>query len=361
MRSPYGTHRLLVLAAALTLAACDRHHQDEPPAPVRPVLSLVVQPTERRVDRSFTGTVEPRYQAELGFQMTGRMISRDVNVGDVVHKGQQLATLDPVVARLALTSTEADRANAQAQLTNAAATLLRQQALIKTESVSQAQLDAAVAARDTAQAKFNQTEASLAKVKEQLGYTVLTSDHDGIVARWSAEVGQVVSLSQTVVTIARPDQRDAVLDVSDDLLDRFPVGARFSVHLLADDGVTAPGEVREIAPQSDAATLTRRIRLTLTDPGVAFRLGTTIRVSLAQTAGAQIVLPDVAILTEGQQTTVWLVGADGTVSPRPVTLGARTAEGVTVTAGLAAGERVVVAGVHSLSKGQAVKSSASEP
>ena len=92
-----------------------------------------------------------------------------------------------------MVSAQADLANAQAVLVNAAATFGRQQELIKTGSTAQAQLDAATATRDSAQARVNQVTAALQKAQEQLGYAVLKSDYDGVVASWSAEVGQVVA------------------------------------------------------------------------------------------------------------------------------------------------------------------------
>ena len=355
MSRPIHVATVAALVLAFLVGGCDRRKQEEPPPPIRPVLSLVVAPATQGAERRFTGMVEARYQAQLGFQTTGRMISRDANVGDRVSKGQQLATLDPVVARLALTSAQADLANAEAQLTNAAATSARQQELAKTQSVSQAQVESAVASRDTAQAKVDQAKASLQKAQEQVGYTTLTSDYDGVIANWNVEVGQVVSQSQSVVTVARPDPRDAVFDVPDDLLARFTQGAPFEVRLLADESLTVSGEVREIAPQSDAATRTRRIRLTMIDPAEAFRLGTTVRLALANTEAPAIELPRSAVLDRDGKTSVWLVAPEGKAMSRPVALGVARGAMVTVTAGLAPGDRVITAGVHSLSEGQPVK------
>jgi RND family efflux transporter MFP subunit len=316
---------------------------------------MLIEPRTSQSFGPFTGTVEPRYQTTLGFQTPGRLVSRDANVGDVVTKGQKLASLDPTVARLALASAQADLANAQAQLTNASATEARQRALIKTDSVSQAQVDSAVAAEDTARAKLNQAQASLVKAKEQLGYTELNSDYDGVITNWAVEVGQVVTPGQTVVTVARSEIRDAVFDIPDDLLANTQPGTAFSVALLSSSAAAATGKVREVAPQSDAATRTRRIRLTLTDPPAAFRLGTTVTMTLARGEPSVIDVPDSAIVQKDGRTSVWLVTPDKIVRPRPVELGVRHDKFVTVTSGLAQGERVITAGVHSLSDGQSVK------
>lgn len=355
MRRPPAAAPAAVLLAALALAACDRKGGDEAPPPVRPALSLVVRPAARNAVRSLTGTVEPRYQSQLGFQATGRMTSRDVNVGDRVAKGQRLATLDPTVPRLAVQSAKADLANAQAALVNAEAGNRRQQELIKTDSVSQAQVDSAQAARDTAAARVRQAEASLQKAQEQLGYTVLSCGYDGVVASWTAEVGQVVTSGQTVVTVARPDARDGVFDVPDDLVERFAPGARFTVALLADPAVTASATAREVSPMSDAATRTRRVRLTLEGAGEAFRLGTIVTTAVAGAPGPSVVtVPDTAVLERDGGSVVWIIGPDGRLAARPVALGPARDGAVPVLSGLAEGDRVLTAGVHSVTDGQAV-------
>lgn len=344
-----------ILGAALLLSACDKKDEAEAPPVLRPALSLLVKPVIQGAVRNFTGSVQPRYQAQLGFQTTGRMTSRDLNVGDPVSMGQQLATLDPTLLRLALVSSKADLANSRAALVNAEATNKRQQELIKTGSVSQAQVDAAVAARDTAEAKVKQAQANLQKAQEQFSYTTLKSGYDGVIASWNAEIGQIVSTGQTVVTVARPDARDAVFDVSDDLVERFNPGARFTVALLADPTVTVNATSREVAPMADAATRTRRVRLTLDDAGEAFRLGTVVTTALSEPASSTIEVPSTAILEKDGKPSVWLIGQDGRLSLRAVSLGPNGGDTVAVMSGLAPGDRVLTAGVHSVSAGQTVK------
>ena len=343
-------------AAAALLGGCERKPA-EAAAPVRPALTVVVEPAAPPAERRFTGTVAPRYEAKLGFQATGRMTARNVDVGDRVVQGRMLATLDPTVLRLAVVGSKADLANARAALVNAKATNDRQQELIRTGSVSQAQVDAALAARDTAQAKVGQAQASLQKAEEQLGYASLRSGYDGVVESWTAEVGQVVAAGQAVVTVARPDLRDAVFDVPDDRVARFAAGRAFTVALLADPAVSAQATVREIAPQSDQLTRTRRVRLTLEAAPAAFRLGTTVTLGLVEAVPgpARIVLPAGAAVERDGATTVWTVDPQNRLRARAVTLGERDPGTVTVATGLAAGDRVLIAGAHSATEGQAVK------
>lgn len=347
-----GAACLFFIACSLALSGCEKKASEAPV--IRPVLSMVVQQASR-TSESFTGTVQPRYQAELGFQTMGRMNSRDVNVGDIVAKGQKLGSLDPIVARLAVVSAQADIVNSRAVLVNAEATLERKRALAKTGSGTQADLDAATASEQTAQARVTQAEASLQKAVEQLGYTTLNSNYDGVVVSWSAEVGQVVSLGQTVVTIARPEVREGVFDIPDDRTDRFPPGSTFRVSLLVRDNISARATVREIAPQSDSTTRTRRVRFTLEDPPEAFRLGTTIRLAAVRQEKTPIEIPLGALLTLNGHDNVWVVSPDSKTMLRPVTVGMRNADRASITFGLTPGDRVITAGVHSLSEGQSIK------
>ena len=345
----------IVGTTLLALAACKPAEEAKAP-PVRPVLYAVAKPIEAVRFGPFAGTVEPRYQSQLGFQIGGRVVARDVTVGDLVKKGQRLAALDTVVPRFALTRAEADVADAKAQAENAAATEARTRRLMEGGNVTQAQLDGTVANRDTAQARLTQAQASLQKARDQIGYTELHADFDGVVTQRNAEIGQDLSAGQTVVTVARPEVREAVVDIPDDLVAAMPKDGRFTVALQSAPAVTAVGTVRETAPFADSSTRTRRIRMSLENPPRAFRLGATITVSLVRKVAPRFVLPATAILSANGRDAVWIVNAAGDAAKRvPVTVTDRRGDYVGVESGLSAGDRVVVAGVHSLVEGQAIR------
>lgn len=348
----------LVTAA---LAGCNGHGEEGgEAAAVRPVLTQVVAPKDSITFGPFAGTIEPRYQAQLGFQIPGRMVARDVTVGDLVTRGQRLAALDTIVTRFDLTRAEADLADAKAQAENAEAAESRTRRLMSGNAVSQATLDQAVAKRETARARVDQAMASLQKARDQMGYTELKAEFDGVVTQRLAEVGQVLSAGQGVVTVARPDVREAVVDIPEAHAGALPADGVFTVALQSAPELTARGRVREIAPLAESGTRSKRIRITLDDPGPAFRLGATINVSLMRKVPPTVRLPASALLEDGARRSVWVVSPDGkSVSRRDVTVAAARDNAddgrVAVVDGLKAGERVVVAGVHVLKEGQAVR------
>ena len=87
--------------AACVLASCQQEQDAVEPEIVRPVLSTVVKIQPVQI-RGFAGKVEPRYETQLGFRTLGRIVRRDVSVGDQVANGQELAAIDPLALELAV-------------------------------------------------------------------------------------------------------------------------------------------------------------------------------------------------------------------------------------------------------------------
>ncbi|RVA79012.1 biotin/lipoyl-binding protein, partial [Mesorhizobium sp. M7A.F.Ca.CA.001.11.2.1] len=115
-RTPRILLGVLMLGA---LASCSRS-EEKPPEIIRPVLSMVIEPRTTQVF-GFAGSVEPQVSADLAFRLLGRVVSRDVQVGDIVSKGTTIAALDPTALELSLQAAKAELSNAEAQFANAAA------------------------------------------------------------------------------------------------------------------------------------------------------------------------------------------------------------------------------------------------
>ncbi|GLH81456.1 hemolysin secretion protein D [Bradyrhizobium sp. SSBR45G] len=344
---------ILPLVPLAVLAGCNE--KAAAPDPVRPVLSMKVEPQAAN-GSTVTGTIEPRFKADLSFRVLGRLIARPVYVGDMVKQGQVVAAIDPAALELAVRASAAEVSRSQAQLTNATGTEGRQRTLLETEATTKATLESAEQSRAAAQASVIKAQANLAKAREQLGYAQLKADFAGIVTAVGAEVGQVVSPGVSVVTVARPDIREAVIDVGDDIAGGLQAGTPFTVRPQVDPAVAVAGRVREIAPRADATTRTRRIRITLDNPPEIMRLGTTVAATLDTEQKTVIRLPRSAILTDNDKSFVWLVDDAGkTVKRQQITIATNEDGSVRVTGGLEAGQRVVTAGVNSLKDGQSVR------
>ncbi|VEF06801.1 multidrug RND transporter, membrane fusion protein [Pseudomonas fluorescens] len=346
--------RLGLLCMTLLLSACSE--KEKPPEPVRPVLSVTVKALNEESLGRFAGSIQARYESNTGFRVGGRIASRNVDVGAEVQKGTLLATLDPSDQQNQLRSAQGDLARVQAQLINAQANARRQQALFDRGVGAQAQLDVANTDLKTTQASLDQARAAVNQSKDQLAYTELRSDHKAVVTAWNAEAGQVVTAGQQVVTLAQPDIKEAVIDLPDSLVDQIPSDVVFSVAAQLDPSINTTAIIREIEPQAQSATRTRRARLTLTDTPDGFRLGTAISVTLSSAIKPRIELPLTALQEVDGKARVWVIDTQSkTVSPRDVSVISRTDSSVVLAGGVQNGERVVSAGVNSLKPGQSVK------
>ena len=304
---------------------------------------------------NITGTVEPRYKTDLSFRVEGRLTARPVNVGDLVVKGQTVAAIDPASLQLDVDSAIADVAKSKAHLTNAIAKEERQRTLITGYTTTKATLENVEQARANAQALLVRAQANLTKAHEELGYAQLKSEFAGVVTAVGGQVGQVVSRGQTVVRVARPDIREAVVDIGPDFPVPLRTGLPFTVSLQLNPATHVEGQVREIGPQADSATRTRRVRITLNNPPDTFRLGTTVTATVSDGQNSMLRVPASAILANDGETFVWTVDPSArTVSLHKIAI-APDEEGICVTAGLSAGARVVTAGIHSLIEGQQVR------
>ena len=347
---------MLALGAAVpVLSACGK--EEEPPPVVRPVLSVVAKRAdERRL--VFTGLIQARYETDRGFQVLGRIVARHVNVGDIVRSGQKLAENEALTYQLAVRSSEAELARAKSEYDRVRAARGRTSTLVSGQIAPRADLDNADQQLEAATASVRQAEANLAKSRENLRYTTLVADTDGVVTAIYADIGQMASPGMRVMTVARTDIREAAVDLPEDVVRTIKPGAAVEVSLLADPSIRTPAKVREIAPQADAATRTRRVRATLEKSEDPFRLGATVNVSvtpLAQEGRSVLEVPETAILERDGKTSVWVVDAGAkTVKGAVVDIEGRERGFALVRSGLESGARVVVAGVRGLKEGQQI-------
>lgn len=354
----YDLHISLPLAAVLTLLSGCGQSSPVDEGGSRPVKSVTTK-AEQSASLSFTGIVQARMETELGFRTLGRVLSRKVDVGDLVRKGDVLAEIDPLALQLAVSSAEADLRNAAAQLQNAELTEKRKRALASLNTGSVADLELAEQGLISAQAGLAKARASLDKAREQLRYAQLKAEFDGVVTATSAEVGQIVTTGQPVLKLARLGQRDVVVDIPEAQLVSLRPGSRFNVALQLDEALRTSGILREIGPEADTETRTHRLKIAVDGAPEVFRLGSVVTVAaVSEQPESTIVVPTSAIVEKDGTDNVWVIDpTKHTVSLRPVRFETKPAGTLRarIASGLLEGEVVAVAGVNELSEGQKVR------
>ena len=161
--------------------------------------------------REFVGVVRARYETDLGFRVAGKIVSRVVNVGDRVKVGDVVARLDPQDLKLQVESAEAEFAAATSSLHQAASDLERYTTLKTRGWASIADFDRKKAAKDEAEGRLERAKRSLDLAHNQLDYSDLKADADGVITATLAEPGQVVAIGQPVVRLAHRGEKEAVV------------------------------------------------------------------------------------------------------------------------------------------------------
>jgi cobalt-zinc-cadmium efflux system membrane fusion protein len=280
--------------------------------------------------------------------LTGRLIALKVRLGDIVRRGQVLALI-----------ASPDLAQADADLDKAVdAKRLADRALLRARGVNEA---GANASRDLEQAQSNAAQADAEAVRAQarlhaLGATgenghalVLTAPISGSVTALNASAGTFLNdPTAALMTIANLDQVWVTINVPETLAGAVAKGQTADVSLAAWPGQVRHGAVAFVSPVLDPDTRRAKARIAFAnaDGHLKPNMYASVRLAAAQTgtSSAQASVPASALLMNNDAVTVFVEVAPWTFVRRAVETGAESDDAVRITAGLKAGERIVVRG-----------------
>ncbi len=354
---PSGLGRLAIpmALAVLPLGACSK--KEEPAPVVRPVRSVIVEEHEIGDPIVVTGHLRARDEVNLAFRISGRLIKRSLDVGDMVRAGQTVALLDAEVERNARNAARADLAAARAALEQSEAFDRRQKQLLTDRVISPNEYDLASRDLKTASARMDAAAAQLKSAEEQLGFTELKSEAAGVITQKGAEPGEVVQAGQMILKVAQQCGRDAVFNMpAQAIRDGLSLGEQVEVWLADNQSIRAAGRIREISPQADPVTRNYQVKVELVDPPSGMLLGATVVGRVQLKAESLIEIPSSTLTMFDDKPAVWVVDPnDRRVHRREIAVARYAPDSVIVKGGLKSGETVVTAGVQTLHEGQTVK------
>jgi RND family efflux transporter MFP subunit len=345
---------LVALGVSLVLAACQAETAPAPKSE-RPVQVQRVTFETKGAVREFVGVVRARYETDLAFRVGGKIIARAVNVGDHVRAGKMIARLDPQDLRLQVESAEAELIAATSSLAQAAAELQRYTTLKSRGFAAIAEFDRKKAAYEEAKGRLARAQRALDLARNQLGYSELRANADGVITAALAEPGQVVAIGQPVARLAHSSEKEAAIAVPETWLNDVRK-AKAKVHLWSERGRSFDARLRELAPQADPVTRTYAARFTIIDAGESVALGMTAKVTLTRVIKTPVAeLPLSAVLSRGAGPSVYVVKSAGELTLRPVTIASFNEDVALITGGISAGDKVVTLGVQKLEPGLKVR------
>lgn len=374
--------RLLVGAAVLLCAMVAAYAWLAPePPPTLEVAPVVRGDIEQVVEA--TGTLKPSRLVSVGAQVSGRIETLHVKLGDKVKAGDLIAEIDSRTQRNTLQSAQAAQRSARANRDALAAdlrqhelTLQRQQRLVASQLVARADFDAARTRVDATREQVaaldgeivqRQTDVDVAQTN--LEYTRITAPTDGTVLAVVARQGQTVNAVQsapTIVMLGNQDVMTVYAEISEADVVHTTLGQEAFFTILGDTGRRYSSTLRDIAPAPES--IINEDTSSLASPALSAGGSRTAmyyngqfdvdnadgRLRSYMTAQVRIVLgrasnvltiPSAALgprAGDGSYT-VQVRGADGHPAPRRITTGLDDQIQVEIRSGLEEGEQVVLA------------------
>ncbi|MBV9739675.1 MAG: efflux RND transporter periplasmic adaptor subunit [Hyphomicrobiales bacterium] len=360
---------IVILAALLSLSACNENHYVAPPAPKVTVAHPLRQEITRYLETS--GNLASVNSTNLVARVAGFVQEVKFKDGETVKAGQPLFVVEPQPYEIALEQAKAAEASADATVTQAQADYARQTQLQRQDFASKATLESSTATRDSALAVQRQKEADTKQAEINLGYTQVKAPFDGIVTARQVSVGELVGMGSPTVlaTVVQLDPIYVNFNVSEQDVVRLRAGIRergtteaelrkmtIEVGLVNETGYPHKGTLDYAYPGVTSSTGTLAVRGVLPNPDRILLPGyfVRIRVPLSKEPDTLLV-PDMAIGNDQGGRYVLLVGKDGIVEQRKIEIGETRGDLRIVTQGLSADDSVIVSGVARAVPGQKVE------
>ena len=367
-----------LIALSVLTAGCSQKAstQQQPVA----VATLTMRGHPLSITEEYPAQLEASNTVEIRPQVSG-ILQRQVGLeGSLMHQGDVLFEIDPQPFIAALGQAQAGLAQAHAAQAQAIRDLARARPLSQIDAVSERELDAAIAANDSAGAQVKAAEAAVQTAQLNLGYAKVRSPIDGTMSRALIRLGGVVTAYTTLLTtVYQTDPMWANFSVGEQRMLQIqrelgramnqgnPSERQFKLLLADGSEYTVPAKLNFVDAAVDTRTDTLALRLTVPNPDGLLKAGQYVRVQVATAVQPNTLLvPQRAVQVLQDKNFVWIVDKDGKAQMRDVHMGPQQGNYWIVEQGLVPGDVVIVDGTQKLKpdlpvKGQPLPEDDSEP
>jgi membrane fusion protein, multidrug efflux system len=335
-------YAMVTVLAAFWLAGCSRQGPQAagggfqmPPLPVQ---TATVAVDTLINEYSVVGTLQAAEDITVVAEIGARVTALPFREGQPIARGALIAQLDD-------TELAADVQRAEAVVEQRQASYDRIRTVAEQGAGTPQGLDDADAALKVAQAELAQARARLAKTR-------ITAPFPGITGARRVSVGAWLAPGTAITELARIDELRVNFAAPERMLASLRQGSAVTITTTAYPDRPLEGHIDVVDPQLDPATRAARIMARLANPDRLLRPGMSANVAVVLESRLQaLTVPSEAVFVQAGQSMVYVVQADSTVAPRPVSLGLRESRAVEVLSGLAPGDLVVTAGHQKLFPG----------
>jgi RND family efflux transporter MFP subunit len=355
---------ILVSAISLLSIACSTE-QVEQKEVLRPVRYITLGNANSNMLRSFGGDVRATKKIELSFRSSGVITILNIKVGQRVTKGQLLATLDNVEAKLSYDQAESAFKTAGVSLSNSRVQLDRIRSLYEKGTNSLADYEQAKIAYQQSLDQYESAKSNLDIRKSQIEYGKIYAPTNGVIAEKNVSINETASSGQIIAVINAGNELNVEVGIPENVINRISIGMPVELTFSSFGDHRYLGTITEIAPVVDPNTNTYLVKVGVNESLSKLKQGMSARVHFDFTSNGEtevqehIIVPYNSVGEDGNGNFVFrldsIESASATAIKQYVTVGELTNTGFEIEQGLEEGQLVVTAGINSLLNGQRVK------
>ncbi len=323
---------------------------------VRTIAVVTAHPVRQTItpSLSFSGSLDPEWQAEVAAKVDGRLEKVYVKEGDRVSKGQVLAILEQVDTDANLLNAKGSYLDAQTSLRKAKTDLERYEKLYTTGAVSQQTVDDYRFARDNAAAKLEAARGSLQAMEAKSAGTVLVAPADGIVSKRYYQEGYYAKAGTPIFAVADISRLKTTINIPEGQVAGVHVGNEADISLPAYPGKKLVGQITRIAPVADTPAHTFAAEVSV-DNSAGLLAGLYANVALVASPKENVLtIPVHAIVMRDDQQTVFVADDEGVVQRRVLSVGYTDDKIAEVLAGVDEKDTIVTEGHNKLREGSKI-------
>lgn len=360
----------LGLTIALTIAlttGCKSQSTAKMPPSVAEVKAIQVIQEDVPITYEYVGQIEAKEEVKLQAKVSGNIIAKLVNGGDLVQKGQVLFRLDQRQYNASLLSAKAQLAQAEAALNNSRLDTIRYKKLLEQDAVAQQTVDTQLAVERQNAAVVAANRAMVQLAQDNLQDTVIVAPISGRIGVNILDVGSFVQAGSTsLATISSVDPVFVRFSISENEYLQMAKKGNSAVagtlgnklKLILSDGSRYPltGQITQIDRGLAENTGTLTLKAVFSNPQRILVPGMFARVvAEGEIQKGALLVPQRAVQQLLDKTFITVVGEGDKAESRPVKMGAKIGNLWLVEEGLSPNDRIVVEGLTKVQPGMALK------
>lgn len=338
---------VLAVAALATQTGCGKKAAADPGAAAAmavPVIAVEAKLQPVVESLSLVGSLLANELVDIKSETEGTVQEIKFTEGQLVNKGDLLIRLDETKFASAL-------AEAESNFKLSKATFERSQELSRNHLISQQEYDQAAAT-------FELNRATVERRQRDLKDARIYAPFSGVISTRYVSPGQVIARDTRMTVLVDLDPVKVEINVPERFLSQVRVGQELDLSVAAFGAKKFRGKVYFVAPEVDPLTRTAVVKAEVPNPQHELSPGMFANLDLTLKVRDQaIVIPESALVMQQDKMSVWVVGADDSVQPRPVIVGLRMPGLIEITQGLQSGEKVITEGIQKMRPGGKVKAS----